>query len=267
MSLEPIEIQPIIEAAQHGGVVLRNYFGQVLETTQKSTLADVRTKADLESEEIITIILTKAFPNFNIFGEEQGEIARGSDYTFVIDPLDGTNNFVLGIPYFAVSIGLFHNDTIIAGVIHVPLLDQTYSAQKGRGTFLNGRPIYVSSTTDIRNATLVHTCNYETPLPRIKGMFNAMFDLDVKRILTTWSSTVDFCLLAAGKVDGMINDGTELYDFAAGKLIAQEAGARITDYQNKPLVNDRERFFLLSNNTDEIHSHLLTITHPFIHAA
>lgn len=123
MNIPPIE--PIIDAAQAGGKIIRNYFGKSIETVQKSTTADFQTLADLESEAEILKILIKAFPSYNIFSEETGAIDNGSDYQFIIDPMDGTHNFTMGIPNFTVSIGLMYKDTVIVGVVHSVMTQET----------------------------------------------------------------------------------------------------------------------------------------------
>ncbi len=101
-----------------------------------ANIGDFQTEADLESEKRILSILKTEFPKYNIYSEEDGKFYHDSEYTFVIDPLDGTNNFVMGIPNFSVSIALFCKNEAIAGVVYQPILDQTYSALKGKGSFL-----------------------------------------------------------------------------------------------------------------------------------
>lgn len=255
---EFFEIESIIKAAKAGGAVLNGYFGQALETTQKSTVADFRTKADLESEAAILQVLSEHFPTYNIFSEEMGAIHRGSEYTFVIDPLDGTNNFVLGIPTFSVSIGLFHNDTVAAGVIYLPYLKQTYYAKKGSGAFLDGKVLQVSSISEIAKASIAHNCNYLVPLDEVGKAYYRIASAGSKRMLTSWCPTSDYCLLASGKIEGLINYGTEVYDFSAGKLIAEEAGAKITDLKNRSLLNDKQTEFIVSNGT-KLHEKILEI--------
>jgi myo-inositol-1(or 4)-monophosphatase len=129
------EYKEVIRAAKTGGEVVRKYFGKSLKLEGKTIPADFRTKADLESEKVIIKILSKSFPKYNIFSEEIGEIDKNSEYTFHVDPLDGTNNFALGIPYSSVSIGLTRGDEIIFGVVYNPMLDNLYYAEKGRGSF------------------------------------------------------------------------------------------------------------------------------------
>ena len=155
-----INLTSIITAAQAAGKVIRGYFGQTLEIEEKSTLSDFRTKADTESERAILQILTKEYPSFNIFSEEAGLIDKKSEHTFIIDPLDGSNNFVLGIPNFSVSIGLLKGERAVAGVIHIPTLNHTYYAQEGQGSFMGEIPLHVNDEPNIKKATVSYTAGY-----------------------------------------------------------------------------------------------------------
>jgi myo-inositol-1(or 4)-monophosphatase len=252
-----IDINKIIKAAKAGGAVLKKYYGASLETVQKTTASDFRTKADIESEAAILAILAAEFPVFNIFSEEQGETDKKSDYTFFVDPLDGTNNFVLSIPNFSVSVGLFHKDEIVASVVYSPLVDRVYHAQKGRGAYFDGQKLRVNKESDIRKATVCHNCNYGHFTEEQKAV-RGLYAQAIKRAMTNWSPAFDLCLLASGRVEVIINNDSEVYDFAAGKLIAREAGALITDFQGRPEINDRNRKFIASNGTD-IHKHIVAV--------
>src|SRR3989344_5246960 len=122
----------IMKAATAGGKVVRNYFGKAVTITEKSRASDVFTEADVESEAAIIAILEKAFPAHNIFSEECGFINKKSEYTFYIDPLDGTNNFSLGIPNFSVSIALVRGTETVFGLVYLPVVDLLYHAVKGK---------------------------------------------------------------------------------------------------------------------------------------
>ncbi len=245
------------QAARAGGEILRSYFGQTLEVTEKSMASDFRTKADLESEAAILTVLDQDFSHYNIQSEETGFIDRQSEYTFVIDPLDGTNNFSLGIANFSVSIALLKNDEIVAGVIYQPIIDQLYYAVKGEGAFLEGDQLRVSPETQMSRSTLAHGCGYDTP-PHVEANLAKDFHQhNVKRVLTNWSIANDFCLLASGKIEGVVIDGSELYDFAAGKIIAKEAGAIVNTFKGKP-DTDTSRFFFASCN-QPIHDAMLAV--------
>ena len=251
-----IDIESIIQAAKAGGEVLRKYFGQSLETTQKTIASDFQTKADTESEAAILPIIQAAFPTATIFSEEAGWIKRDPRLTFYIDPLDGTNNFVLGIPNFCVSIGLFDGDEIIAGVIYHPILDLVYSAEKGKGAFLDGVRLQVNKIADMTKASVCNDQGYGA-VSDDTAITKALYALDAKRVVMNWSGALDFCLLASGRVEGMVQNGLQIHDFAAGKLIAREASAKITDFAGQP-EQDTNRFFLVSNGT-AIHERLVEV--------
>lgn len=248
----------IIKAAKAGGEITKKYFGKVLEIEGKTIPADFRTKADLESEKAIIKILTKAFPKYNIISEEIGEINKNSEYTFHVDPLDGTNNFVLGIPYFSVSIGLTKGNEIIFGVVYNPILENIYYAEKGKGAFCNGKKIKVNKELDIKNSSVSLVVSFGCPRDFSSKTWVKIFTKNVKRVLSFWSVALDLCLLASGKIESIIIRELHLWDFVAGKIIAKEAGAVVTDFkgsQEKSEVNDT---FLVSNST-KIHNEILEL--------
>lgn len=251
--------QKIIEAAKSGGEVLKKYFGEELKTEQKSTVADFRTKADKESEEAILKILLEHFPDYNILAEESGSKDNGSEYTFVIDPLDGTNNFVLGIPYFSVTIALLKHDETIFSVIHNPIINQIYWAEKHKGAFCGDTKIKVGIETAIIKSTVAYSPSYALGSSKQSGdiIKNLICIKKVKRVSLNWCPTLDFCLLALGKIESIINNNNEVYDYIAGKLIAKEAGAVITDFKGQE-QKDKDSVFVASNN-EVIHGEVLEI--------
>jgi myo-inositol-1(or 4)-monophosphatase len=252
------EYKEIIKAAKAGGEITQKYFGKILELEGKSMPADFRTKADLESEKVIIKILSKAFPKYNIISEEAGEINKNSEYTFIIDPLDGTNNFVLGIPYFSVSVGLMKRDETVFGAIYNPVVGNMYYAEKNKGAYLNNKKISVNAESDLKNSTVSVVYAYKNYK---KSQGKAVADLykgGTKRVLTNWSVLLDFCLLASGKIESMVICDIALYDFIPGKLMAKEAGAMVTDLEGKNEVNDKNNTFQASNGT-KIHKKILEI--------
>ena len=247
----------IISAAKAGGKIIKGYFGQSLVIEEKSAAFDVRTKADIESEAAILAVLKKAFPTYNIFSEECGFINKKSEYTFHIDPLDGTNNFVSGIPNFSVSIALVKGKETIFGVIYMPILDLAYYAAKGGGAFCNEVKIRKSEETVLERSCASFMCGYHCPRPYIiKTLGNLI--RRAKRVTVNWSVATDLCLVASGKIETALNKKTELWDFLAGKLIAKEAGCVVTDLTGRPEKDDFNREFLVSNNF-EIHKKILPL--------
>jgi len=258
-----IKIEKIIEAAEIGSKVLKKYFGKKLEVVEKSSPADFKTVADEESEEKILKILEKEFSDFSILTEEKGFRDKNSKYTFVIDPLDGTSNFVLGIPNFSVSIGLFKNNKGIAGVVVNPILKEVYFAQSGKGAFLNGRRIKVSRESDIKKATIGYDCDYGYYLNKnLRRILEKLEEKKVKRFMVNMSPALELCRVAAGRMEGFINNANEIYDFAAGKLIVKEAGGIITNFKGEQEINERNNVFLAANNVN-INQELLEIMSVF----
>ncbi len=254
--MEKLKQDKIIKSAKMGGKILSKYFGKNLKTEQKSTKADLRTMADIESEKAILKILKKEFPKYNIWSEECDYIDKNSDYTFVIDPLDGSLNFIYGIPYFSVSIALLYQKVPVFAVIHDPILKRTYWAEKSKGAYFNNKKIKVNKESDIEKCSVVYITGYKNTRKYYQKLVVNLDKYKVKRILTNWSVALDFSLFAAGKIEAIVHNGSEFYDRVAGRLIAEEAGALITDFEgNKKFKGDR---FLVSNGT-KIHKRLLKI--------
>ncbi len=240
--------QKIIEAAKAGGQVLKHYFGQVLAIEEKSMPADIRTKADLESEEAILKILKKEFPDYNIHSEETDNIENGSEFTFIIDPLDGSNNFNINMPFFSVLISLVNKEEVIFSVTHDPILNRTYRAIKGQGSFLNNKRIKVNQEDDFKKASISYTASYTHDIDWHTNFIDKMNKAGVKRVMEHWSVGLDFALLASGKIEAIVNDGCEVHDYIGGKLLAQEAGAIISDFNGKAEKDFRNDRFIAVNN-------------------
>lgn len=249
----------IISAAKAGGKVVKNYFGKVLKVEEKSCAWDFRTQADVESEAEILKILKKNFPTYNILSEECGLVDKKSEYTFYVDPLDGTNNFVLGIPNFSVSISLAKGKKTIFGIVYVPMLDIYYWAEKGAGAFCGKTRLQLSSETDIKKATVGYACGYKTQKTEVMRVIsNFVLKSGVKRTLVNWSPALDFCLLASGKIESMFNYKTEIYDFLGSKLILRESGCVVTDFSGKTDTDDFNSIFIASNNL-KIHKKIIPL--------
>jgi myo-inositol-1(or 4)-monophosphatase len=256
------EFRRLNDGVRAAGSILTHYFGRQLNRTFKSTGSDFRTRADVEAENEILRTIERLFPEYNVFAEESGRVDRGSEFTFVIDPLDGTNNFVMGIPAFTSSVALLHGNEIVYAVIHHPVTGDTYWARKGGGAYRNDQPISVNAEDQRDRVTVGYTCEYTTPKERRYAFKSALLGLDIGRFLDLWSPAFCYCALADGRLEAMVTDGIPLYDFAAGRLIAAEAGAKTTDFDGGPFEDDGLDTFLISNGT-AIHDYLVeTITRP-----
>lgn len=249
----------LLKAARTGGNILKKYFGRTLNKIEKSTAWDFQTEADTRSEWAILKILKREFPKYNIHSEENGKIHNNSEYTFVVDPLDGTNNFTVGIPNFSVSIGLMRGNEAIAGVVYQPISNQIYYAERKKGASLNGKKIGVNSVTDPKKITIAYQCGYKKDRKHLSEIMARLIKSKHSRIMLSWSMACDYCLLAQGKIESVITDsGSALYDYAAGKLIALEAGAKVVDFSGKKEKNYKNDTFIISNR-DKTNEYMLDI--------
>lgn len=252
-------LESLICAAHCGGDVLRHSFGRQLVVEEHAHPGDVTTSADMESLRAVLCVVERELPAFSIVAEDFDPLERGSDYVVVVDPLDGSNNFLLGVPYFAVSVALMRGDEVVMGVVHQPVIERTYHAVKGKGAFRDGVRIQVSQCSRVEQATVSYVCGYGCLGTLHERIDHEMCAAGVKRQIRFWSPASDLCLLASGKIEGVINSGNKLYDFASGKLIVREAGGEITDWFGGP-ETDENPAFVASNGTS-MHRALLRFVH------
>ena len=243
------------KAARQAGEFIKSRFLNLKpEEVFKKSKHDLVTSVDKGAEKIILDLITNNFPNHAILSEEAGEKGKKSDYLWVIDPLDGTTNFFIGNPLFAVSIALFHKKEVVLSVIHVPITNQTFSAQKGKGAYLNETRLSVSQKTELDSAYLA----YCFP-PKKEGMIEIakIFPKLVKRaslMRQFGSASWEICQVATGKLDGFFMPQANSWDVAGGALLVQEAGGKVTNFQGENWTL-KDKFFMATNG--KIHQELL----------
>jgi myo-inositol-1(or 4)-monophosphatase len=222
----------MVGAAMKAGRGLARDFGEVqnLQVSKKGP-GDFVTSADRRAESVIRAELQKARPNYGLLMEESGVIeGRDPQHRWIVDPLDGTTNFLHGIPIFAVSIGLERNGELFAGVIYNPAMDELFVAERGAGAFLNDRRLRVANRRDMQE------CVIGTGIPHL-GRGNHGRHLEEQRrmmleaagIRRAGAAAIDLAWLAAGRMDGFWERGLSPWDMAAGILIIREAGGIVTD--------------------------------------
>ncbi len=232
-----------IEAAKKGGEVLSRYFETLgLEREEKDDRSFV-TKADKESEKAIVEILTKAYPEHGFLGEEGSDTKPNAEYRWVIDPLDGTTNFVNGIPLFAVSIAAVKSGAPVASVVYNPVTNSLYAAEKGKGTTYNGRKVVVSKQKAERGIVSFG------PGKHAKEELNALLSrteafFKSKRYLG--ATALELAYLARGGTEAFGSLGLQKWDYAAGVLLVLESGGTITDFDGNPWTFE-ENHFIASN--------------------
>jgi len=215
------------------------------------------TEYDKASEKLIVSRIKKNFPDFSILTEEGLSVNKDSKNKWIIDPLDGTVNFAHCIPFVAVSIALEIEGEILLGVVYNPILNEIYYASKGKGAFFNGRKIKVSSVSEPSKALLVTGFPYERK-GRIEYLLSPIREIYKKftGFRRLGSAAVDMCYVARGSFEGFYEENLKPWDTAAGKIIVEEAGGRISDYSGND-YNIYMKTIVASNGI--IHPHILQI--------
>jgi myo-inositol-1(or 4)-monophosphatase len=203
--------------------------GRTLEIDEKSTATDLVTHVDREAEELIVGIISASRPNDGIIGEEGTGLDGTSGVNWIIDPIDGTTNFIHGYPGFAVSIAAELDGQLAVGVVGDPMHGETFCAVHGGGAFLNGSPIAVSGATDLSRCLVATGFGYDPARRRAQAEVVVGLIADIADIRRMGSAAVDLCSVACGRVDAYFERGLNRWDYAAGVLIAAEAGAVVTD--------------------------------------
>jgi myo-inositol-1(or 4)-monophosphatase len=223
----------LIKAAEAGAAVIRSFFEGEFTISNKEGINNLVTEADHASEKAIFEIIRNDFPDHYILSEEAGEIVMDSTYKWIIDPIDGTVNFAHGLPLCCVSIGVEQAGEMILGAVYNPLMNEFFFAQKGFGATLNDKLIQVSKETDVAKACLVTGFPYSY-LDMPNGPLDVFSRLIRKGIPVRrlGSAAIDLCWVAAGRFDGFYEHKLQAWDSAAGFLIVEEAGGKVTDFKN-----------------------------------
>ena len=245
------------EAAVKAGKITLSLQGKRLAIKNKERVGDFTTEADLASEKEILAILQTSFPDHNFMSEEIGEIDNGSEYWWIIDPLDGTISYSSGMPTFSISIGLLKQGSPILGVINLPALDSLFEAKRDNGAFLNGERIKVSGERNLIKSVV------GLDVPYIGGRREA-----IERLLLPVADKVRYppilgCASAgAAYVAGGIYEAylhsAHPWDYAAGTVIIEEAGGKVTDYEDKPIDWSKDWIDFFASN-GHLHNKILSL--------
>lgn len=249
------ELEVAKEAAKVAGEKLEIYFETILDLHEKEDKSFV-TKADLEAEEIIVKAVQKNFPGHQILSEEAGTIGKPDDFVWMLDPLDGTNNFTRGIPIFATSIALTHKEDTKMAVVYNAVTNTMFTSEKGKGAFWNGEKIEVSDIKIVSDCTLSFSRGRDKE-SRAKMLqhFDKVYPL-IKSPRVLSCASLELSYVASGRLDAFIIQGIKIWDFLGGLLMVEEAGGRVTGLDGGPW--DLTSSELLVTN-GKIHEELLQI--------
>ncbi|TPQ29090.1 inositol monophosphatase family protein [Methylomonas koyamae] len=253
-----------VRAARNAGdLIQRSSLNIEKLTVDQKSRNDYASEVDRAAEQEIIKVIRTAFPDHGILAEESGE-AKGNDYTWIIDPLDGTTNFLHGFPHYAVSIALKNKNKLEIGVIYDPTRDELFTAERGGGAMLNNRRIRVTKQNTMRGALIGTGFPFKTMdnIEPYLGMFKAVC-ADAAGIRRAGAAALDMAYVACGRLDAYWEIGVKEWDIAAGVLLVQEAGGVATDFS----FNDK---YLQSGNiitgNPKMHQLMYQIIEPHVPA-
>jgi myo-inositol-1(or 4)-monophosphatase len=256
--MNAVQIRPYVERImKNAGEIILSYRFKPLKRTEKENAGFV-TPADIHTETYLIEELNKLEPGIGFFADENGhQPGTNTDYSWVIDPLDGTTNFASGLPHFCISVALTYKDKPILGCVYQPLLQEFFYAIPGQGAYLNDAKIQVSSTCTIKDSFLLFCIPYGKN-EGAQRLFENVLSLSQKsysmRLLG--AAALDQSYVACGRIDGMFFEQLSWWDVAAGSLIIEEAGGMVSDYNGNPLTPSFTSFIAA---TPKIHEQVVKI--------
>jgi len=261
VSLREEGVMPMLEQAKQAAVaagrLIKNRAGNAANIqTKAGQETNLVTELDREAESLIIRTLLARYPDHDILAEESGSHSHVSDYRWVIDPIDGTTNFAHGLPIFCVSIGLEYRGNIILGVVYDPTRDELFTAERGKGAFMNSMPIRVSDAPSLIESVLVTGFAYNVSSTHENIDHFQNFLLEARGVRRLGSAALDLCYVAAGRLDGYWEMSLNPWDMAAGVLLVEEAGGKFTDLEGRPSTIHNKKI-LVSNG--RIHDQMVGV--------
>ena len=226
----------MVKACRKASKTLIRDFGEIenLQVSLKGP-GDFVTNCDKKVEKILIDELLKARPSYSILSEEIGEINNDDSFKWIIDPIDGTSNFLHGVPHFAISVGLEHNKEIICGIIYDPIKDEMFTAEKGNGSYLNNQRMRVSSRSKLEDC-MIFTGGPKREAKNRELALKEYYKFSIKLltpIRKLGSASLDMAYVAAGRCDGFLQRNLNYWDIAAGIILVKEAGGFVTDFNGE----------------------------------
>jgi len=227
-------LETAIDLCRAAGDIL-NYYADREKLVEFKGHANLVTIADKKSEELIIGGILNRYPSHSILAEESGATQPGASVKWIIDPLDGTTNFAHGYPFYCVSIAVEQNGEVVCGAVYDPVRDEMFSAARGVGAYRNGERLRVSEVTGLSQALLItgFPYNFRERLETVMGQFGK-FLVASQAVRRGGSAALDLCYVASGRIDGFWELYLQPWDTAAGRVILEEAGGRVTDFKGGP---------------------------------
>ena len=226
----------LIDCARQAGALLLQHFGKNIDIKQKGNASDIVTAADLASEQLITDLIRDRHPDHNLLGEECGLQHRGSEITWVIDPLDGTSNFAAGLPWFGVMIAVLKQAKPVLAALYLPISETLYTAELGGGALRNGKQFRMSTESKLNNTLCSYgldACAHSATLEKQTRLMGLL--VQKARNLRLTNSLQDFAYTLEGQFGACVNQHCKIWDIASACLLFPEAGGRFTDLQGRDI--------------------------------
>ena len=258
----------LTDVLQVASDIANKHYGKVSSTTKTEDNNQVLTQADIEIGKFLIEEVQKSYPNYNVIDEETGIIDKKSDYTWVIDPIDGTSNFANGIPTYGIMIGLLNKDLPISGGIALPFFSEIAVAEKGEGAFCNDEKLNVTSEENLLKELIAYGIDGHQENPKLtKDEVELLGKIILNiRNLRTSNSVFDVMMVAKGSYGGMLNRTSKIWDNVAQQVVLEEAGAIYTDFWGKPIdysspLQKANANFTFCSASQSLHRQLQSIIH------
>lgn len=246
----------IVEAGQ----IAKERFDHFISVEEKGDFGDVVTEVDHLAEDVILREIQRVFPDHRIHSEEAGDNGQESDWLWLVDPLDGTNNFAIGFPVFSSSITLMYKHEPVLGVIYEPMVDRLFVTSKNGGAFCNDKIVTIKKKEKPERFTIGwiqgHIVQNEERAVRLRQYI----DTHCKRMMRLWAPTLQWCMLAKGDIDGIILYNSEGDDLYSGLLMVKEAGGIVLDFEGRPFTGMSKEPYLIACHPDH-QEHFLNLVH------
>lgn len=239
------------KAAVEAGRLAKARFFSGFKTREKGEYGDLVTEVDEEADRLIVNRIRKYFPDHRIRSEEQGTSGEEDDWMWWVDPLDGTNNYALGIPLYGVCITLFHREQPVLGVIYDSHLKKVYTAEKGKGAFCDSQPLLMRKKRSFPKMTVGWIQGHQVQKEREAMALKQALDERFKRVLRLWAPSLLWCMVARGDVDGIVLYNSEGEDLYAGVMMVREAGGAVFDFDGRSFDGMNSQPYLVACHPED----------------
>ncbi|SDE44135.1 myo-inositol-1(or 4)-monophosphatase [Paenibacillus sp. UNCCL117] len=248
MDRHVIQLAKVIseKVIRSAGILAKDKFDNFAQLTTKDEYGDVVTEVDHLTERIILPEIRLNFPTHRIHSEEAGDLGPESDWLWLIDPLDGTNNYAIGLPVFTTSITLMYKREPVLGVVYEPMTDRLFVSAVGEGAYCNNKPMQVRRNPDLWKGNIGWIQGHKVQNNKQAVQLRRHIDANFKRMMRLWAPTLQWCMLAKGNIDGIILFNSEGDDLYSGVLMVKEAGGVVVDFDGKPFIGMCDEPYLIA---------------------